>query len=92
MNSSNIVVKTITNMGIYGLHYVMGANKRFLQSKFYMEEINVYEMWKQKVNSESDEVRINVQIRELCEWRDKCDSTFLTKDEGQTIINDPYTN
>ncbi len=30
MNSSNIVVKSITNMGIYGLHSVMGANKRFL--------------------------------------------------------------
>ncbi len=30
MNSSNIVVKTITNMGIYSLHSVMGANKRFL--------------------------------------------------------------
>ncbi len=48
MNPSNIVVKTITNMGIYGLHSVMGANKRFLQSKFYMEEMNVYEIWKQK--------------------------------------------
>ncbi len=31
MNLSNIVVKTITNMAIYGLHSVMGANKRFLQ-------------------------------------------------------------
>ncbi len=41
MNSSNIVVKTITNMDIYGLHSVMGANKRFLQSKFYMAEMNV---------------------------------------------------
>ncbi len=58
MNSSNIVVKTITNMGIYGLYTVMEANKIFLQSKFYMEEINVYEMWKQKVNSESDKVRL----------------------------------
>ncbi len=47
-------------MGIYGLHSVMGANKRFLQSNFYMEEMNVYEMWKQKVNSESDEVRMSV--------------------------------
>ncbi len=36
----------------------MGANKRFLQSKFYMEEMNVYEMWKQKVNSESGEIRM----------------------------------
>ncbi len=79
MNSSNIVVKTITNMGIYGLHSVMGANKIFLQSKFYMVEKNVYEMWKQKVNSESDEVRMSVQIRVLCEWWDKCDCTFLTK-------------
>ncbi len=63
MNSSNIVVKTITNMGIYYLHSVMGANKWFLQSKFYMEEMNVYEMRKQKVDSESDEVRKSVQIR-----------------------------
>ncbi len=31
MNSFNCVVKTITNMGIYGLHSVMGDNKRFLQ-------------------------------------------------------------
>ncbi len=63
MNTSNIVVKTITNMGVYGLHSVMGANKRFLQSKFYVEEMNVYEMWKQKVNSESDDVQMSVQIR-----------------------------
>ncbi len=91
MNSSNIVVKTITDMGIYGLHSVMGDN-RFLQSKCYMEEMNVYEMWKQKVNSQSDEVRMSVQIRELCEWRDKCDCTYLTKDECQTIINDLCTN
>ncbi len=28
-------------------------------------------MWNQKVNSESDEVRMSVQIRELCEWRAK---------------------
>ncbi len=47
MNSSNIVVKTITNtcnMGIYDLHSVMGANTRFLQSNFYMEGMNVYVM------------------------------------------------
>ncbi len=41
MNSSNIVVKTVTNMGIYGVHSVMLANKRFLQSTFYLEEMNV---------------------------------------------------
>ncbi len=70
-------------MGIYGLHSVIGATKRFLQSQLYMEEMNVYEMWKQKVNSESDKVRMSVQIRELCEWKDNCDCTLLTKDECQ---------
>ncbi len=40
--SSNIAVKSITNICIYDLHSVMGANKRFLQSKFNMEEMNVY--------------------------------------------------
>ncbi len=43
----------------------------------------MYEMCKQRVNREIDEVRMSVQIRELCEWRDKCDCTFLTKDECQ---------
>ncbi len=70
INSSYIVVKTITNMGIYGLHSVMGANKSVLQSKFYMEEMNLYAMRKPKVNSETDEVWKSVQIRELCEWKD----------------------
>ncbi len=37
-------------------------------------------MWKKKVNSESDEVWMSVQIRELCEWMGKCDCTFQTKD------------
>ncbi len=50
----------------------MGANKIFLISKFYMKENNVYEMWKQTVNCESDEVRMSVQIRELCVWKNIC--------------------
>ncbi len=33
-----------------------------------------------KVNSESDEVQMSVQIGELFEWMNKCDCTFLTKD------------
>ncbi len=37
--------------------------------------MNVYQMWKQKVNSDINEVRMSVLIRELCEYRDKCDCT-----------------
>ncbi len=35
---------------------------------------------------------MSAQIRELCEWRDKCDYTFLIKDECQTIMNDLCTS
>ncbi len=55
----------------------------------------MYEMWKQKVNSESDEVRMSVPIRELCEWsqwRGKCDCILLTNGECQTIINNLCTH
>ncbi len=38
--------------------------------------MNVYEMWKQKVNSESGAVWMSIQIRELCEWREESDCTF----------------
>ncbi len=51
-----------------------------------MEEMNVYEMWNQKVNSERDEVRMSVQIRELCKWRDNYDCTFLAKDACQKLL------
>ncbi len=44
------------------------------------------------VNNESDEILMNVHISELCEWRDKCDCTFLTKHECQTSNNDLCTN
>ncbi len=54
-------------MDIYGLHSVMEASKTFLQSQFYMEEMNVYEMWRQKVKSESDEVQMIIQLSELDE-------------------------
>ncbi len=70
-------------MRINGLNSVMGANNRFLQSNVYIAEM--YEMWKQNINSESDEVRMSVHIGELCEWRDKCDCTFLSKDDCQTM-------
>ncbi len=34
MNSSNIGAKTITNMGIYGIYFVMGAKKDFCNQNF----------------------------------------------------------
>ncbi len=57
------------NMQINKCHTIhvvlsMGDNKRFLQSKFYMEEMNVYEMCKHRLNSASDERQ--TIINDLC--------------------------
>ncbi len=77
MKSNNVVVRTIINMGIGGFHSVVGRNIRLMQSRFNMEERNVLKLWNYKYDNESDAVVLSVQVRELFEWRDKCDCTFL---------------
>ncbi len=87
IKSDNVVVRTIVNMGIEGVHSVMGRNLRLMQSRFKMDESNVLKFWNHKCNSESDAVRLSVQVRELCGWRDRCNCTFLDKVECKTIID-----
>ncbi len=87
MTSDNVVVITIINMGIEGFHSVMGRNIRVMQLRFKMEEKNVLKFWNHKCDNESDALRLCVQVRELCGWRDKCDATFLDKVECRTIID-----
>ncbi len=87
MRLANVVVKTIMNMGIQGLHSVMGRNVRLMQSKFKMDEVNALKFLNHKCDNESDAVRLSVQVRELCGWRDKCNCTFLEKVECKTVID-----
>ncbi len=87
MKSDNVVVRTIINMGIEGFHAVMGSNLRLMQSNFKMDEGDVLKFWNHKCDNESDAVRLSVQVRELCGWRDKCNCTFLDKVESKTIID-----
>ncbi len=77
MNSDNVVVSTIINMGIGGFQSVMGRNLRLMQSRFKMEERHVVTLWNHKCDN----------VREPCECRDKCDCTFLDKVECKTIID-----
>ncbi len=44
-------------------------------------------IWNYKCDNESDAVRLNVQVRELCGWREKYDCTFLDNVERKTIID-----
>ncbi len=87
MKSDYVVVRTIINMDIEGFHSVRGRNLRLMQSKFKMDESNMLQFWNHKCDNDSDAVRVGVQVRELCGWRDKCNCTFLDKVECETIID-----
>ncbi len=87
MKSDNVVVRTIIYMGIGGFHYVIGRNIRLMHSRFKMEGSKVLKFWSHKCDNENDAVRLSVQVRELCGWRDKCNCTFLDKVECNTVIN-----
>ena len=50
LNSKNMVVKMMTNMGINGTHSVMDRNLRSMESRFSMEVYNVCTIWEQKYN------------------------------------------
>ncbi len=71
MQSDNVVVRTMINMCIEGLHSVIRRNVRLMQSKFEMDNGNV-----ESCDNESDAVRLSVQVRVLCGWRDKCNCTY----------------
>ncbi len=44
-------------------------------------------LWKDtKCDNESDVIRLSVQVKELCEWREKCDCIFFDMVECKTII------
>ncbi len=87
IKSDNVVARTIINLGVEGVHPVMGRNLRLMHSKFKMDESNVLRFWNHQCDNGSDAVRLSVQVRELCGWRDKCNCTFLDKVECKTIID-----
>ncbi len=87
LKADNVIVRTIINMAIEGFPSVMGRNLRLMQSKFKMDDSNVLKCCNHKCDSESDAVRLSVQVRELCGWRDKGICTFLDKLEVVTVIS-----
>ncbi len=86
LNSDNIIVRTITNVGLTGTHSIMGGNWRHLRSKYGMEECNVMKSWDEKCKNECESVGVCEQIREMCSWRDTCGMTLFNKEECSTII------
>ncbi len=85
-DSSNVVVKTITNMGLNGTHSVIGSNMRAMRSRYNMDVNNVCKKWNTMCKNNCECIRVSNQIQELCNWRDRHDCTFLTRSECSTII------
>ncbi len=83
MKSDNVVVRTIINMGIEGGFTLLWG---LMQSKFKIDESNVLKFWNHKCDNESHAVKLSVQVRELCGWRDKCNCTFLDEVECQKLL------
>ncbi len=82
--SEHVVVNRIATMGFTCVQFIMGRNIKLMQSRFIMEKIK---FCNGKCDNEIDVARLSVQVRELCEWRYKCDFTFLHKIECTTVID-----
>ncbi len=55
LNSDNIIVRIITNVGLNGTHSIMGGNWRHLRSKYGMEECNVMKSWFEKYKNRCED-------------------------------------
>ncbi len=86
LNSDNIIVRTIIDVGLNGIHSIMGVNEKHLRSKYGMAECKVMKNWYEKCKNECESVRVCEPIREMCSWRDRCDITLFNKEECSTII------
>ncbi len=66
LNSDNIIVRTITKVGLNGTHSIMGGNWRHLRSKYGMKECYVMKSWDEKCKNEGESLRVCKQIRDMC--------------------------
>ena len=88
LNNSNSYVQYVSKMGEYGAYSIMGGNVRWLKYKFNMNTKEVTDKWKRTCNSvrHSELIRQSAQLVELCGWRDRTTSEFLTRSEISEII------
>ncbi len=63
LNEDNIIVRTISNVGLNGTHSIMGGNWRHLRSKYGIEECNLVKSWDEKCKNDCESVRVCEQIR-----------------------------
>ncbi len=91
--SENSTVHTISNMGQYGSHSIMGANFKHLNRKYCMDESNMYSKWRHEcANNEELIIGICMQVKELIYMRDRCMNGIFKMGECNDIIGFLCTN
>ncbi len=72
-------------MGVNELYSVLGANYRVLSTKYCMNLNNIMKVWNERGVNEEEIIRKCDQVRELCEVRNRCVTSILSKEESYTI-------
>ncbi len=84
--SENYPVHTISNMGRYGSHSIMGSNLKHLNRKYCIDQSNVYSKWKHVCANNEEIIRICMQAKELINMRDRCMNGISKRGEFNDII------
>ena len=91
VSSKNLLVSTISDMGISGLHSIMGSNARKMNDLFDMNVGNVFKMWNTICEQSHDDIRTCEQIKELCVQRDSGMDAFFDRSMCNDFIDYLYT-
>ena len=88
INSKNQYVRTVSNMGLYGSYSTFRGNVRWLNYKYNLDVKEINNEWNDACQNEVHIplIRQVVQIKELCEMRDRYDNELFTREEISQII------
>ena len=86
-NSSNNIVKTISNMGLYSSCSIMGANVRHLEALYSTQVSNVQKTWTAIGAALTDAIRLCTPIKGLIEIRDSYVAEHLSYSDCKIMID-----
>ena len=81
-------------MGLYGSYSILGGNIRWLKYKYNLDVKQICKQWKDTCNNEMHAplIRQAIQIKELCQMRDRYSIEYFTREEISEIIEFLCTN
>ena len=72
-----------------GPYSTFGGNVRWLQYKYNMDVKDIYKQWNDKCSTDIHIalIRQAIQVKELCQMRDRYDNELLSKEEISQIVD-----